>query len=253
MVARPAPATPARAGRGGSQHRRAIAFVASLGAFVTQSHAALTVRAAASVPVDWQVQVTPQGDVNSGLENRQALPDVSAVETGVLRPRAVAELDRRTGRRVPPAPATWCPSQRRYAATFPGELRHLLGATSGTMLFQQTAANLAAEPGARITVHTVSGTKPLTIDGIVDMPAEDSFFQVVGLAQGAGVSAPPDNVVLVPPAVFRSVVGNTTVVHQLHVGFSHAALPSDPQTAAIADPGSGQPLPGSRRRRSAGR
>ena len=57
-----------------------VAFVASLGAFVTQSHAALTERAAAWVPVDWQVQVTPQGDVTGVLKELRRLPDLRAVE-----------------------------------------------------------------------------------------------------------------------------------------------------------------------------
>ena len=210
-----------------------IAFVASLGSFVTSSHAALTVRAAASVPVDWQVQVTPQGNLAKVTKDVRALPEVKAVEgVDFAHVKALtskgAQGSRSTGEAyvVSISPA--------YAKTFPGELRHLLGASTGSMLFQQTAANLAAAPGGQITVRTASGSHPLTVDGIVDMPAEDSFFQVVGLAPGAGVSAPPDNVVLVPPAVFRSVIANTTVVHQLHVGFAHDRLPADPQTAAIA-------------------
>ncbi|MEO7350634.1 MAG: FtsX-like permease family protein [Marmoricola sp.] len=210
-----------------------VAFVASLGAFVTQSHAALTVRSAASVPVDWQVQVTPQGDVTKVTQDVGALPSVRAVEgVAFAHVRALQSTGvqgaRSTGAAyvVSISPA--------YAKNFPGELRHLLGATSGSMLFQQTAANLAVEPGGQITVRSASGSRRLLVDGIVDMPAEDSFFQVVGLAPGSGVSAPPDNVVLVPPSVFRSVVGNTPVLHQLHVGFTHGGLPSDPQTAAIA-------------------
>lgn len=210
-----------------------VAFVASLGAFVTQSRAAMTVRAAASVPVDWQVQVTPQGNpgtvhgIVSRLTDVRTLEEVSFAHVRALQSRG-PQGTRRTG-------AAYVVSiSPHYAATFPGELRHLLGATSGSMLLQQTAANLAAVPGSRISVQTASGSRPLVIDGVVDMPAEDSFFQVVGLPAGAGVSAPPDNVVLVPPAVFRSVVGTTTVVHQLHVGFSHSGLASDPQTAAIA-------------------
>lgn len=210
-----------------------VAFVASLGAFVTQSHAALTVRAAASVPVDWQVQVTPQGDLTAVTKDVRALPDVRAVETVAF--AHVAALQSTGPQGVRKTGAAYVVSiSGAYARTFPGELRHLLGSTSGSMLFQQTAANLATEPGGQITVRTASGSRPLRIDGIVDMPAEDSFFQVVGLAPGAGASAPPDNVVLVSPTVFRSVIGNTTVVHQLHVGFGHAGLPSDPQTAAIA-------------------
>lgn len=210
-----------------------VAFVASLGAFVTQSHAALTLRAAASVPVDWQVQVTPRGDLAAVEQEVRKVPGVRAVED-----LSFARVDglqstgtqgtRRTGAAyvvaIPPA----------YAVTFPGELRHLLGSESGSLLFQQTAANLAVEPGARISVDTAVGAAPVRVDGIVDMPAEDSFFQVVGLAPGAGASAPPDNVLLVSPAVFQSVVGNSPVVHQLHVGFTHGGLPTDPQTAAIS-------------------
>ena len=210
----------------------AIAFVASLGAFVTGSHAALTVRAAASVPVDWQVQVTPQGSVSQVARDVRKLPDLRAVEqvsfahVRSLRSRGAGGV-RETGAAYVVSLPTG------YATTFPGELRHLLGASSGSMLFQQTAANLAAGPGDRITVQTASGGRPVTVDGIVDMPAEDSFFQVVGLAPGAGVSAPPDNVLLVSPKVFASVVGKTTVVDQLHVGFNHDPLPADPQTAAL--------------------
>jgi putative ABC transport system permease protein len=210
-----------------------VAFVASLGAFVTQSHAALTERAAASVPVDWQVQLTPQGDLPSVMKELRGLPNLRAAEqVSFARVRALSSTGA-NGTRVTGQGYVVAISPR-YAALFPGELRHLLGARSGSLLFQQTAANLATEPGGRIRVRSASGTTGLTVDGIVDMPAEDSFFQVVGLAPGSGVSAPPDNVLLVPQRTFRYVVGSTPVVHQLHVGFTHQGLPSDPQTAALA-------------------
>ncbi|MCW2761525.1 MAG: hypothetical protein JWR85_1726 [Marmoricola sp.] len=211
----------------------AIAFVASLGAFLTQSRAALTVRAAASVPVDWQVQVTPQGDPTAVTGAVSKLPDVRAVEqVSFARVEAFAS---RAGGGVRQTGAAYVVAiSPSYVATFPGELRHLLGAKTGSMLFQQTAANLAAAPGDPITVRTSTGAHPVTVDGVVDMPAEDSFFQVVGLAPGAGASAPPDNVLLVTPAVFASVTGGTTVVHQMHVGFRHDTLPPDPLAAAIS-------------------
>jgi putative ABC transport system permease protein len=210
----------------------AIAFVASLGAFVAQSRSALTVRAAASVPVDWQVQVTPQGDLASVTRQVSRLPDVRAVDqVWFAHVRFLRSTGSQRERQTGAAYVVSLPAD--YASQFPGELRHLLGADHGSMLFQQTAANLAAAPGDRITVGTPSGIRSLMVDGIVDMPVEDSFFQVVGLPPGAGVSAPPDNVVLVPPEVFASVVGSTAVVHQLHIGFDHAALPRDPQAAAI--------------------
>ena len=140
--------------------------------------------------MDWQVQITPQGHPASVTRQVARLPDVRAVEqvsfahvrflrsTGSQR-RAT---DRRGVRRVDLAATT--------PPTFPGELRHLLGADQGSMLFQQTAANLAAAPGDRITVaHRLRAARSLRVDGIVDMPAEDSFFQVVGLAARRRASA----------------------------------------------------------------
>ena len=210
-----------------------VAFVASLGSFVTQSHAALTVRAAASVPVDWQVQVTPQGDAAAVARSVRSLPDVRAVQpVDLAHVEALTSQGPQGSRSTGAAYVVSMPAG--YARAFPGELRHLLGSTTGSMLFQQTAANLATAPGGRISVRTATGSHALSVDGIVDLPAADSFFQVVGLAPGSGASAPPDNVLLVPPSVFRSVIGNTAVVHQLHVGFTRAGLPSDPQTAAVS-------------------
>ena len=210
-----------------------IAFVASLGSFVTHSRSDQTIRAAASIPVDWQVQLTPQGDLTQVTRQVRALPQVRSVQAVDFAHVAGLESQgpqgvRRTGAAyVVSLPAT-------YAATFPGELRHLLGSSSGSLLFQQTAANLATVPGGQIRVHTATGARSLRVDGVVDLPAEDSFFQVVGLAPGAGASAPPDNVLLVTPATFHAVVGSTTVVHQLHVAFRHHSLPADPQTAALS-------------------
>src|SRR5690349_22175686 len=57
-----------------------VAFVASLGAFVTQSHSALTLRAASSVAVDWQVEVTSRGNLAKITQDVDALPAVRAVE-----------------------------------------------------------------------------------------------------------------------------------------------------------------------------
>lgn len=214
----------------------AMAFVASLGAFVSQSRAALTVRAAASVPVDWQVQITPQGTPGAVAHEVARLPRVRAVEEVAFAHVRYFRSSGSGGVRQTGAAYVVSMSSH-YAAAFPGELRYLLGSTSGSMLFQQTAANLAATPGDAISVGTAAGPRPVTVDGVVDMPAEDSFFQVVGLAPGAGASAPPDNVLLVTPAVFATLVPGNAIIHQLHVGFDHGSLPPDPQTAALDDQG----------------
>lgn len=210
----------------------AVALVASLGAFVTQSRSQLTVRAAASVPVDWQVQITAHGTQASIAKSVAKVPDVRGSE--LISFAKVSALESATTGGVRQTGAAYIVSMpASYAATFPGELRSLVGARSGILLLQQTAANLAAAPGDTFTVRKPDGQTHLAVDGVVEMPAADSFFQVVGLAPGAGATAPPDNVVLVPPAQFKAIVGSSTVVEQLHIGFTHGGLPADPQTAAL--------------------
>ena len=127
-----------------------------------------------------------------------------------------------------------------YTAAFPGEIRFLLGARSGVLLAQQTAANLHATVGTMISVGR-QGLPPLRVrvQGIVDLPAADSMFQAVGVPPGAAPQAPPDNVVLLPAAQWQQAFappGGTRLagVHtQYHVKLS-PALPPDP-AAAFAD------------------
>ena len=169
-----------------------VAFVTALGAFVTQSHAALTVRAAASIPVDWQVQLTPQGDLATVMQQLGAVPGVRAVERVDFAHVRALQSTSAAGERTTGSAYVVSISPS-YAAAFSGELRHLLGSATGALLLQQTAANLASGPGDQISVRTSSGTRALRVDGIVDMPTEDSFFQVIGLAPGSGASGPPHN------------------------------------------------------------
>ena len=212
----------------------AVAFVASLGAFVSASRASLTTRAAKSVSVDWQVQLTPQGsasDITHALARVPGIravlpvsfahvPALSASNAGVLRTTGAAQ--------VVALPVD-------YAAHAPRQVRYLVGSRQGVLLQQQTAANLGARPGDVISVHGVDGTSTaLHVDGIVDLPSADSFFQVVGTAPGLGANAPPDNVVLVPPSQFAALTGGGEVVRQFHVILDHAALPSDPAAAVTA-------------------
>lgn len=209
-----------------------VALVSSLGAFVTQSHSQLTVRAAASVPVDWQVQVTPQGSLDPVTSAIAKVPDVIVSRQVSIAKVAGLETEGPSGvRQTGAAYVVALPPE--YTATFPRELRPLVGADAGVLLLQQTAANLAASPGDAFTVRTEAGTESLRADGVVEMPYADSFFQVVGLAPGSGASAPPDNVVLVPSSRFDSIVGSATVVQQVHVAFRHDRIPADPTAAAL--------------------
>jgi len=210
----------------------AVSFIAALGAFITDSRAGLTTRAAARVPVDWQVQVTPQGQLATVAGALAKTPDVRAVLPVQLAKVPALAFTSASGSRttgqvyvvaLPPA----------YARTAPAEVRYLLGAHTGVLLQQQTAANLAAGPGSTVTVTLPGGAhRTVRIDGVADLPQADSFFQVIGAPPGAGATAPPDNVLLVPPARFAALTRGATVITQFHVLFHHGPLPPDPAAAS---------------------
>ena len=117
-----------------------------------------------------------------------------------------------------------------YARFAPSEIRTLVGPDHGFVLQQQTAANLAAEPGA--TVEVLGTGRPVRVTGVADLPNADSFFQVVGAPAGPVGTPAPDNVLLVPPAAFGALTSRAAVVHQFHVRLDHRSLPSDPAAAA---------------------
>ena len=80
-----------------------------------------------------------------------------------------------------------------------------------------TSGRTTRSTGAASLAQTASGPVNLTVDGVVDLPRSDSFFQVMGAPAGVGATAPPDNVVLVPAATFTTLSQGSTVVHQFHV------------------------------------
>jgi len=213
-----------------------VLLLASLGAFFAASKARMTQEASAGVPVDWQVQLVGGTDAAAALKTVSSAP-------GVVSARPVGYADAsgfraRTGRSVQTTGSgavLGLPSD--YAAVFPGEIRFLVGARSGVLIAQQTAANLHAQVGSQISVER-PGQAPTTlrVDGIVDLPAADSLFQSIGAAPGSAPTAPPDNVMLLPQATWRhlfSAPGTKGVSRQIHVNLS-PALPSDP-SAAFAD------------------
>ena len=210
----------------------AIAFVAALASFVAHSRADLTVRAAGQVPVDWQVQLTTGADPAAVDAAVRALPDVRTRSTvGIASVPALSSTTAAGTRATGAARVLALPAD--YPSRFPGEVRMLVGADRGVLLAQQTAANLAVAPGDTIAVTRPGGGRmSLTVAGIVELPAADSLFQVVGAPANAGATAPPDNVVIVPPDRFPAIVGRAPVVRQIHVGFDHSRLPADPGAAA---------------------
>jgi putative ABC transport system permease protein len=208
-----------------------IAFSAALGSFVSSSRSSLTLRASQTIAVDWQVQVTPQGSpalvarALQGVHGVQHVVPVSYAKVVGLSASNVGST-RTTGAAIVVALS---PS---YTTAYPKQLRYLVGQHSGVLLAQQTAANLGAAPGSTVTIHLANGAAVRrVVAGVVDLPQADSFFQVVGTASGAGASAPPDNVIFVPPTLFASSTRGSVPTQQFHVRLDHSMLASDPAAA----------------------
>ena len=213
-----------------------VALIASIGSFLSATNAKMTERAIARVAVDWQIEAqaganpgTLLTQVRSYPSVRRALavqftgaPSLSATTQGTTQTTGAAQV---LG--LPPG----------YAATFPGELRLLSGRLGGVLLAQQTASNLHVAPGETVTIAR-PGLKParVMVSGVVDLPFADSLFQKVGAPPGAQLSAPPDNVILLPQSKFARVqapiiASRPELIHtQVHAILSHA-LPSSPSAA----------------------
>jgi len=215
-----------------------VLLLASLGTFFTATRATMTRQAIAAVPVDWQVQLTPGANLASSLHTVAATPGVtSAVPVGYAPSPGLLATSGGTVQTTGPGKVLGLP--RGYATAFPGEIRFLVGAHDGVLLAQQTAANLHASVGTLVTIHR-PGMPAVRerVAGVVDLPFSDSLFQVVGLPAGSGPAAPPDNVMLLPLPLWRSLfepAGRPLpgVTMQIHVALA-PALPADP-AAAFAD------------------
>jgi putative ABC transport system permease protein len=208
-----------------------VALLASIGTFESATTATMTQRAAARVPVDWQVEG------RNGVTAARLLAAVRR-QPGVVRAlpvslAATSGLSATTGgssQTTGPGRVLGLPAG--YARAFPGELRTLAGRSDGVLLAQQTAANLHAQPGDTIAIGRGPGTAPahVRVAGIVDLPAADSLFQQVGAPVGAQAQAPPDNVVLLPADTFARVERGRPVTTQVHAALSRA-LPRSPGAA----------------------
>ena len=207
-----------------------VALLASIGTFLSSTTSQMTQRAIGQVPVDWQVEA--QNGVNAAdvlaktraqRDVTHALPVSFAATTGLQ--ATAGGSTQQTG----PGRVLGLPDG--YTKTFPGVIRVLSGSGSGVLLYQQTASNLHAKPGDRITVERPGGGKAtVTVDGVVDLPGIDSLFQKVGAPVGAQPQAPPDNVVLMPQSTFATVERGVPTVTQIHTQLAHQ-LPSSPNAA----------------------
>jgi putative ABC transport system permease protein len=211
----------------------AVLLLASLGMFFAASRAHMTEQAIAAVAVDWQVQLAPDANASKAESTIAAAPGITAAvpvgfaDTTGFRTRTVGTVQSTGPGKVLGLPGT-------YAATFPGEIRFLVGSRSGVLLAQQTAANLHASVGTIVAIGR-QGLSPVheTVAGIVDLPFADSLFQTIGAPVGAAPTAPPDNVMLLPIDEWHRLFDGSTgraAVMQVHVALS-PTLPSDPGAA----------------------
>jgi len=219
----------------------AVALVASLGAFITSSSARMTSQAIAGVPVDWQVELTPGTDATAAVATIRATSGVATARR--VGYGTVESFTATTGATVQTTGAgrvLGLPAD--YASTFRGEVRYLSGARDGVLLAQQTAANLHVAAGDTVTVNLPGGaSRALKIDGIIDLPAADSLFQIVGAPAGAGATAPPDNVIVLPLAQWDTLFVPLVASHpdavrdQVHLSLGHdlPSAPADAYTAVV--------------------
>jgi putative ABC transport system permease protein len=225
----------------------AVGLLACIGAFLSASKSTMTKRAINSVSVDWQVQAQPGANPDDVHQQVVGAAAVKAAE-----PIAFAQAD---GLEFTTADTTQTTGSAKilgidttYRTTFPAELRTLVGADSGVLLYQQTAANLQAAVGDTVTIKR-AGLPPATVrvDGVVDVPQADSLFQTVGAPVGAQPQAPPDNVVFIPTALWHQLFDPLAnqrpdlIAFQTHARLDHH-LPNDPSAAYSAIAGQARNL-----------
>ena len=214
----------------------AVALIGSLGAFFTASEASMTALSTARVAVDWQVEVQPGADPKAVLDTvrgfsrtQTALPVDFATTSGLS--TTTQGTVQATGAGV----VLGLPDG--YAHSFPGQLRPLVGSSSGVLVAQQTAANLHVAPGDTVSIGRAGlPAVDVQVAGVVDLPQANTLFQKVGSPSGSQPSAPPDNVLLVPQAEWHQIFDPLAAlrpdqVHeQVHVRLSHD-LPAAPADA----------------------
>ncbi|MCP2323501.1 putative ABC transport system permease protein [Hamadaea flava] len=219
----------------------AVALTAYLDQFVTTSQSSMTARAVSRVAVDWQVAVSPGADVAKVRSAVTTQPGTAAVF-----PVSYARLPGLSARsgdeQHTTADAVVLGIPAGYRDVFAGQIRVLSGDPAGVLIAQQTASNLHAAPGSQVAVHR-PGLPPatVTVGAVVDLPQANTLFQDVDAPPSAQPTAPPDNVLILPSALYSQViVGPMASSHgqalstQLHVRRDHP-LPSSPSAAYVAE------------------
>ena len=215
-----------------------VALLASIGVFIASSSASMTQRAAADVPVDWQVQLSPGTDTNAVADAIGKSTAYTALEqVGYANTAGFAASAGGTLQTTGPGKVLGLSPQ--YRQHFPTQLRLLIGSLDGVLVAQQTASNLHVTVGDTVTIQRIGlSSVKVKVDGVVDLPNADSLFQTVGVPASAAPQAPPDNVLLLPADQWHQVFDPQVAVRpdsvrtQFHVRITRD-LPTDPNTAFV--------------------
>lgn len=225
----------------------AVALVASLGSFLAAAQGTMTSRAVAGVAVDWQVALSDGTNEAAALAKITASDQVrTALPVGFAKAAGLQSTTGGATHTTGPGAIVGLPEG--YGRAFPGEIRPLTGSRTGVLVAQQTASNLHVAPGDIISIK-LAGARPVTVtvDGVVDLPQANSLFQTVGAPLQSQPAAPPDNVVLLPPANFSEIKAALSASRpdllstQIHVARSHD-LPAAPSDAFVSVSGAARNL-----------
>ena len=212
----------------------AVAFAATLAIFVISASYTMTARAIANVPVDWQVELGPGIDrtaVETALDQAGVAKLIRPVEYARVDGFAATTGD--TQQVTGPGQAIGIAPD--YLTAFPNQVTLLSGSLDGPVLYSQTAANLHVGVGDEISVRRPGvASATVRVAGIAAIPNVDSLFQAVGAPPGLAPQSPPDNILILPVATWRSIFDPQraakpeTIRAQLHVLLDRARLPADP-------------------------
>src|SRR5439155_10350787 len=136
----------------------ATAFTATLAGFLIFVRTQVETRAANDVDVDWQVELARDAAPSDVLKVVGRTPGVTRHE--LVGYGDVTQFEATTGGTTQTTGSGKIIGLGpHYRSSFPAEIRTLIGATSGVLLAQQTAANLRAGPGDHIRAVLASGRR----------------------------------------------------------------------------------------------
>ena len=216
-----------------------MGLLGALGAFIVASSESMAGRAVAGIPVDWQVLVASGTDPATVIAAiGKATPYKALQAVGYADTAGFSAMTGGTSQTTGPGKVLGLEAD--YRERFPGQIQLDVGSWDGVLIAAQTAANLHAAPGDTVTIQRI-GAAPIDIKiaGVVALPNANSMFQAIGLPKGVAPQAPPDNVLLMPMAQWRTVFGPQqsvrpdTVETELHVQLDRKKLLPDPSAAFI--------------------